>query len=58
MNRVVKSGSIALPLLYSDATFTVAVAIVLLLMVEKNDDGNAATFSPVFLRYELPLPLS
>jgi hypothetical protein len=26
-------------------------------MVEKNDDGNAATFSPVFLRYELPLPL-
>ena len=42
----------------SGATFTVAVAVAPLLLVEKNGDGSAATFSPVFRRYALPLLLS
>ena len=42
----------------SGATFTVAVAVAPLLLVEKNGDGSAATFSPVFWRYALPLLLS
>ena len=33
----------------SGATFTVAVAVAPLLLVEKNGDGSAATFSLVFL---------
>ena len=33
----------------SGATFTVAVAVAPLLLVEKNGDGSAATFLPVFL---------
>ena len=42
----------------SGATFTVAVAVAPLLLVEKNGDGSAATFSLVFWRYALPLLLS
>jgi hypothetical protein len=42
----------------SGATYTVAVAVAPLLLVEKNGDGSAATFSPVFWRYALPLLLS
>jgi hypothetical protein len=40
----------------SGATYTIAVAP--LLLVEKNGDGSADTFSPVFWRYALPLLLS
>ena len=42
----------------SGATYTVAVAVAPLFLVEKNGDGSAATFSPVFWRYALPLLLS
>ena len=40
----------------SGATFTVAVAPILL--VQKNGDGSADTFLPVFWRYALTLLLS
>ena len=52
-SRVVKSGSAALPLLWRRY-----LAVAPLLLVEKNGDGSAATFSPVFWRYALPLLLS
>ena len=45
--QVVKSGSAALPLYCSGATFSVAVA--LLLLIERNGDCSAATSSLVFL---------
>ena len=44
--RVVNSGSAALPLLYSGATFTVAVAP--LLLAESSGDSSAATFLAAF----------
>ena len=58
LSRVVKSSSATLPLMWQRYLYGSGSAVALLLLVEKNRDGSAPTFSPVFWRYALPLLVS